>query len=132
MSTLTDIANWFRNGIKDVETILVPMAQAVIATIPDVPPEVSKIVAGVPTLMTAMEGLFPSTGSGASKQAAVLGVVQAACDVLDVTLTGGAAASYIKIKPVVVALINAGVALAKVKNVPQIPNSGPEPAQPAA
>lgn len=76
------------------------------ATALGVPPNVAAVLDIIPALMSKLEAVIPAKGSGPVKSKVVMSVVQIAMDTLEANLTGAAATSFEKLKPLIQASIN--------------------------
>jgi len=73
------------------------------------PPGIAAALKVIPTIMGEVEKLLPAPGSGPAKKAQVLGITKIIMDALDTQLTGGAATSYSKLKPLIEATIDSSI-----------------------
>jgi hypothetical protein len=111
MSFWSSLENDFEVVLNDVSKYLVPIAQVAVESIPGLPPIASKIVAGVPSLITAFEAILPASGQGPVKLNAVLSAVQAICAGVDGVSTGGQSKTWAAISTTVNTLVNNSVAV---------------------
>ena len=109
MGFLADLAGWFNKGLQVVKNFIVPIAQVAVAVIPGVPPAVSKIIERVPSMISAMEQVFPESGMGAVKLAGVLAMAKAMTDTMVGVSTGGQAETWAKIQPIVENLVTSSL-----------------------
>jgi len=100
-----DTAEAILSGAVD---FFVPIA-AVASSVFGLPPVAVIVIKAIPTIMSEVEKLLPDPGSGAAKKAQVLGITQIIMDALDTQLTGGAAASFKKIEPLLSATIDSAI-----------------------
>jgi len=113
--TLTKIESWFATGISDFEKYVLPFAQIVVSAIPGLPPIVNQALTQVPSLMTALEQMFPTDGSGAMKSQAVLAVFNSLISSVQKDTTGGAAKTMETLTPILQALMTTGINMATAK-----------------
>lgn len=111
MSFLSDLAEYFKKGIEIVKTFIVPMAQIAIQVIPGVPPTISKVIAKVPDMISAMEQVFPENGTGQIKLTGVLAMAQAMTNTMVDVSKGGQAETWAKIAPIVENMVNSSVGI---------------------
>lgn len=94
-----------------VSRIVVPVASILSLAVPGLPAGVAVILRAIPVLMSVAEQIHPESGSGAKKSEFVHVAAEAMLTAVGVTVTGGAAETYAKIKPTIQAIIDNGVAL---------------------
>ncbi len=109
MGFLADLQAYFVKGLQIVKNFIVPIAQVAVQVIPGIPPGVSKVIAKVPDMISAMEQVFPENGTGAIKLAGVLAMAQAMTTTMVDVSTGGQAETWAKIAPIVENMVNSSV-----------------------
>ena len=109
MGFLADLAGYFLKGLQIVKNFIVPMAQVAVQVIPGIPPTVSKVIAKVPDMISAMEQVFPENGTGPIKLAGVLAMAKAMTDTMVDVSTGGQAETWAKIQPIVENMVNSSI-----------------------
>ena len=109
MSFLSDLQVYFIKGLQIVKNFIVPIAQVAVQVIPGIPPGVSKVIAKIPDMISAMEQVFPENGTGAIKLAGVLAMAQAMTTTMVDVSTGGQAETWAEIAPSVENMVNNSV-----------------------
>ena len=95
-------------GVKYIVPLL-----SVAAVILGVPAPVAAIMNAIPALMSKLEAVIPAKGSGPVRSEVVLSVMQIAMDTLETNVTGGAATSFEKLKPLIQASMTSSVTALK-------------------
>ena len=123
----------FRDGAEAIIgmgwNFFVPIA-AVAGTAFGFPPGIAAAIKVIPTIMGEVEKLLPAPGSGPAKKAQVLGITKIIMDALDTQLTGGAAVSYGKLKPLIEATIDSSINTINMIAPAIIADDAPDPLAP--
>ncbi len=108
---------------------IVPLLSVAAAAL-GVPAPVAAVLNAIPDLMAKLEAVLPVKGSGPVRSEVVLSVMQIAMDTIESNLTGGAAESFNKLKPLIQASMTNTV-LAVKDLVPGVMSDGLQPTDPS-
>ncbi len=94
----------FRDKVEAIIGIaakyVVPLLSVAAAAL-GVPAPVAAVLSAIPDLMGKLEVILPAKGSGPVRSDIVLSVMQVSMDAIEKQLTGGAATSFEKLKPLI-------------------------------
>jgi hypothetical protein len=115
------VEEWFLKGLAEFAKVE-PFVDAVVESIPGVPPIVGKILGVLPNVIASAEQAL-GDGTGAIKFAAVTGFFKSAIDAVD-TVGVGADTLFSKIEPTLKVAINQAVAMANANAPAAAPAGG--------